>query len=132
MSTAYLATAFYRRPILALARMVRFFAHEAQDSLAKEHSDFSKLLELARSGDKDLDASTFHLILSKHKIQEVWQETIDEHIAAHQVGKVIIKNLGLTWEAAAKELDTFEGHWTSPGEPIDLSFLEGIRVAGIA
>jgi hypothetical protein len=127
-----MVTAFYRRPILALTRMVRFFAHEAQDSLEKEYSNLSKLLELARSGDKDLDAATFRQMLAKYQIQEVQQETSNEHIAAHQVGKAIIKNLGLTWEMAAKELDTFEGHWTSPGEPIDLSFLEEIRKAGIA
>jgi hypothetical protein len=131
MSHVYMITAFYRRPILALIRMVHFFACEAQDSLDKEHSHLSKLFELAQSGDKDLDEATFYQMTTKHQIGEVRRETCNEHIAAHQVGNVIIRNMSLTWEAVTKELDTFKAHWAFPGEPIDLSFLEMVRKAGV-
>ena len=54
---------------------------------------------------------------------DVEEESDLECLEADCTGSLILRRCGLSRSEAAREILTFEGHWTSPGEQMDLTFL---------
>lgn len=97
-----------------------------RDKLAQEYKGMSDLLASVQRSPQDIGVHEFAAIITQRQIDDVDRETYDKHIAANEIGEVIVRRLRLSWSGIHDELDNYKSDWTHPGEVIDLSFLKDV------